>query len=408
MIDFPTSLDTLTNPISTDTMSGVSHSTQHTNENDAIEALEAKVGINSSTEITSHDYLIQNSLPTHSMSRQAIINGNFDVWQRGTSFTMTAASTTYGPDRWRDSTAVDGGTNPTLTRSRQVLTSGDLPGSFFFNRLTTDGAGSSLGNGSYYISKQCIENGVRNLCGLGKKVTLSFWAKSDIANKKIGINIRQVYGTGGSPTAAEEINGASWTLTSTWTKYTYTFTTNTLVGKTFGTAYDDFLEYQFWYAWGTTYKDKVGAAGAETYVGSGNIDIAQVQLCAGEVALPFQPKSFEEELRACQRYYEKSYDYATAPGTATRIGTAGTVGYDATQSFSGGGIVYKVYKRAIPTVSFWDHNGSAGKAEYVGVGSITIAVTSIFSGQSGCNGFTTAGFGANGKANFQWAADAEL
>lgn len=48
-ISYPTSLDTFTNPGATDSVATVSHSGQHSNANDAIEALEAKVGIQSST-----------------------------------------------------------------------------------------------------------------------------------------------------------------------------------------------------------------------------------------------------------------------------------------------------------------------------------------------------------------------
>lgn len=55
-INYPTSLDTLTNPAPTDQENVVSHSEQHSNANDAIEALEAKVGINGSAVTTSHDY----------------------------------------------------------------------------------------------------------------------------------------------------------------------------------------------------------------------------------------------------------------------------------------------------------------------------------------------------------------
>jgi hypothetical protein len=44
-INFPTSLDSLTNPQATDQMNVVSHADQHANANDAIEALEAKVGV---------------------------------------------------------------------------------------------------------------------------------------------------------------------------------------------------------------------------------------------------------------------------------------------------------------------------------------------------------------------------
>ena len=54
--DYPTSLDSLTNPTSTDTTTAVDHAAQHSNANDAIEALQAKVGADSSAVTTSHDY----------------------------------------------------------------------------------------------------------------------------------------------------------------------------------------------------------------------------------------------------------------------------------------------------------------------------------------------------------------
>jgi len=60
MITYPTTLDSLPNPTSTDLMENATlalgHDQQHSNANDAIEALEAKVGINSSAVTTSHDY----------------------------------------------------------------------------------------------------------------------------------------------------------------------------------------------------------------------------------------------------------------------------------------------------------------------------------------------------------------
>lgn len=62
--NFPASLDTLTNPTSTDAMNSatVPHATQHANLNDAVEALEAKVGVNSSAVTTSLDYKITNDV----------------------------------------------------------------------------------------------------------------------------------------------------------------------------------------------------------------------------------------------------------------------------------------------------------------------------------------------------------
>lgn len=59
---FPGGLDSFVDPAPTDDMSVVSHSLQHTSANDAIAALEAKVGVNGSAVTTSLDYKI-NHLP---------------------------------------------------------------------------------------------------------------------------------------------------------------------------------------------------------------------------------------------------------------------------------------------------------------------------------------------------------
>jgi 4-hydroxyphenylpyruvate dioxygenase-like putative hemolysin len=56
--DYPTALDSFTNPDANDNLdtTGVDHDEQHANANDAIEALQAKVGINSSANVNSIDY----------------------------------------------------------------------------------------------------------------------------------------------------------------------------------------------------------------------------------------------------------------------------------------------------------------------------------------------------------------
>lgn len=58
--NFPTSLDSLTNPTATDTVAGVDHAAQHSNVNDAIEAMQAKLGVDSSAVTTSIDYKLKN------------------------------------------------------------------------------------------------------------------------------------------------------------------------------------------------------------------------------------------------------------------------------------------------------------------------------------------------------------
>ena len=56
---FPTTLDQLLNPAATDSVELVSHSAQHSNANDAIEALEAKLGVDNSTNTATIDYKVR-------------------------------------------------------------------------------------------------------------------------------------------------------------------------------------------------------------------------------------------------------------------------------------------------------------------------------------------------------------
>lgn len=56
MSTFPTALVSLTDPTSTNYLNSPAHATQHANANDEIGAIEAKVGIDSSTVTTTHDY----------------------------------------------------------------------------------------------------------------------------------------------------------------------------------------------------------------------------------------------------------------------------------------------------------------------------------------------------------------
>lgn len=314
--------------------------------NDATEYLN---GIGTWTDAPHRDFL----------TRQAIINGNFDIWQRGTSLaSLTDVTITYLADHWYTYGDKNGGTPPTIAQSRQSVTPGELDGSFYHFRISPNGAGSSYGNSMLYYLSQKIEHGVRYLCGDGKTITISFKARSSIANKKIGVYINQHYGTGGSPSSAEVINGTNWTLTSDWQDYEYTFTTNTLSGKTFGTNNDDFIAPVILFAWGSTYQERVGAESAETWGGSGNIDIAQVQLCAGDIALPFEPNTFNEELIACQRYYQKSYDYGTVPGTNTTSGITSVAVRAYAKTATNGVVAARIQKmRTAPTITGYRRDG---------------------------------------------------
>lgn len=345
--------------------------------------------------------------------RQGAINGNFDIWQRGTSFSAPASSDKTA-DRWLVTSVVDGGTNPTLTHSRQAQTPGDLYGSMFFYRIATNGAGSGYGANAQYSVEQRIEHATRYYGQTAsRKVTVSFYAKSSITNKKLGIFATQTYGTGGSPSASEVLNGKFWKLTSSWKKYSHTFTLNTLVGKTFGTNFDDFILLRIYQVWGTSIASRVGDTAAETFVGSGNIDIAQFEVHAGDFELPFMPRTFSEELQLCMRYYEKSFAYDTAPAqnSGTNIGALMISALGASTA-SRGMIYYKVPKRTAVTPTFY--NPSAANANWRnvndGADSGAAAVSnSNTSEKSVCVVDPGVAGNAIGESlAVHWAADAEL
>jgi len=84
-INFPTALDTLTNPTATDYLNSPSHAGQHSDANDAIEAIQAKLGINSSAVTTSHDYKLSlvagtaKAIPDSYLDTDGTLSANSDV-----------------------------------------------------------------------------------------------------------------------------------------------------------------------------------------------------------------------------------------------------------------------------------------------------------------------------------------
>lgn len=352
------------------------------------------------------------------LSRQALINGNFDVWQRGTSFTTTVSWSRLLADRWYLYVDPGTGTLPSITWSQLTLTPGDLLNSYYAYRISPNGAGTGLSANSYQINRQKIEFGTRYLCGSGKKITVSFYARSSITGKKIGVAISQNYGTGGSPSTGDQLTGTNFTLSSNWTKYTYTVSTASLTGKVFGTNNDDYIGLDFFTMWGSTYQGNVGASTPETFGASGTIDIAQVQLNAGDQALPFQPRSFAEELALCQRYYEKSYDIGAVPGTNVGSGIYSIRSRDAVAASAAGAvrgvnIFYKARKRNDGTVTLYSVNGTSGAVrknesatDRTGCTATNLAETGFSS--INMNNSSATAIALDDVIDFHWTCDAEL
>jgi len=265
----------------------------------------------------------------YAAGKNNVINGDFGIWQRGTSITATSGQYTYGPDRF----AVYGYGVGTGTVTQQTFTPGTAPvagyeGQFFARFKSTN---------TNLRVQQLIED-VRTFAG--QTATVSFWMKSPTATSA-DVFYAQNFGSGGSATV--DIAGSTITISSSWARYTHTVAIPSVAGKTIGTS--SYLALRF---------------GAALNV---DIDIWGVQFEEGSTASPFQTATGTKqgELAACQRYYYRN----TAPGTYAQLGGSGPA--------STTSIIYMAYNAPVPlrvTPSSVDYGGDL--RAYDGVNYITV------------------------------------
>ena len=324
--------------------------------------------------------------------RNAIINGNFDVWQRGTSFTASGGE--FTADRWD---TLNSGTT-SFTASQQLFTVGqtDVPHNpkyYHRNAVTTGGAA-----GDRYALWYKVE-GVSTFAG--ETVTLSFYAKAD-ASKNIAVEFVQSFGSGGSPsTVVTGISVTTVALTTSWAKYTVTADIPSITGKTLGTDGNDSLAFAIWLDAGSTYNARTNSLGNQ----SGTFEFAQVQLEAGSVATPFERRSVGEELALCQRYYQRS---TLDPAAAFTYGQSQSVTAMniANASWVIGTVPCPVTMRATPTDTHYGSTGVAGTVYVNGVGDVTVGVA--FSSNGNCSGFKSSAFTGGTGVQMTYELDAEL
>jgi hypothetical protein len=223
------------------------------------------------------------------LSPNYIINGAFDINQRGLSSTT---STGYGFDRWL--TFNSGGTTTTSSQTF-ALGSCPLPG-FDGNSYVRTAVTGQSASGDFAAVYQRVENVAT---GSGQVVTLSFYAKATSGTPTVAPTLEQSFGTGGSTSL--QIKGTPVTISTTWARYTATFTLPSLSGKTIGAG--NYLTVWLFTSAGSGLPSYVTAP----MIQNNTFDIWGVQLEAGSIATPFRRNSpnLQAELAACQRYFER-------------------------------------------------------------------------------------------------------
>lgn len=236
---------------------------------------------------------------SQSLARQAIINGNFDIWQRGTSFTSATtpanSDDTYLPDRWI--LLSDGNDIVDVSRESTVIPEG----SAYSLKCEVETANKKFG------WLQILES-VDSLKFAGKTVSLSFQARTTTSYLLENLRAAVISWDGTADSVTSDVvsawaaEGTDPTLATNWTyentpsnlALSTSFQTFTIEGITVDTSGMKNLAVFIWV-------DDTDAAVNDL------LYLSQVQLCAGDIALPFEPKSYDEEYRACSRYYYRIY-----------------------------------------------------------------------------------------------------
>jgi hypothetical protein len=225
-----------------------------------------------------------------------VINGGFDIWQRGTAVASIGSNNNihYLADRW----CSNGYQDTRMQRIALGYQNANLNSQYAMRNSSSTTAQISFG--TRIRSSQKIES-VNSYLLAGKTVTVSYWVKFSAAT--ISSSTATPYNNWGStldyyttttdanhdtvlPDSQSVFTLTNGTFPTTWTKVSYTATIPTgvnNVGISFGF-------------------DGLGStASADTAY----YDLAQVQLEIGSVATPFRRTggTLQGELAACQRYY---------------------------------------------------------------------------------------------------------
>lgn len=240
-------------------------------------------------------------------NKNKIINGDFDRWERGTSFSITAVNT-YTADRW--STGKQGPSTYDIEQSLDVPLAADgatYESTYCLKATCTTAepspAATSLFAITYAMEGYDFRPFKRNTA------TISFWVKSDVT----GVYSAALRNQGTDRAYISEI---TVNAVDTWEKKTITVPMNYTGGSwNDTTGVGIYLEIVLlngsnWVGATDTWlsTNDNSSTNQENHAATiGNkFRLAQVQFEEGSVATPFEQRPIATEIALCQRYYYAS------------------------------------------------------------------------------------------------------
>jgi hypothetical protein len=330
------------------------------------------------------------AVPPVTTGKNFCINGGFDIWQRGTSF----SSISYSADRWYT-------TAGSTTISRQ--STNPPVGSQYYLRNTATANAAASDSFTYFETSQIAPLWGRTVT-ISVKVRRNATFTADVffrLDKSSTVDatgaaafttMTPISGSNGTNIGEPNASITTGTGASNWTT----------LYRTYELPND-----------GTANSIRVIVYQGATVPSGSVLDIAQVQVEAGSVATPFSRAggTIQGELAACQRYFSKSYNQSAAPGSATFEGFVYSGGNAVnTTGYLGAEITYPVRMRIAPTLTTYDAAYTGGRVSRVApavADQNNITPTTAFNSEKGCLVQSSSGNNLSGLG-FQWTASAEL
>lgn len=232
--------------------------------------------------------------------RNKLLNGDFQVWQRGTSFTdPTGIANMYCADRWA---SFRGSWTAGITTTQQNVQTNSS--SIRVQRNNTNASTATM-----QLNQSLETVDVKKLAG--KTVTLQLKALkgANFSAASSNLTVQLIYGTGtdgnlGSGFTAQAVAGTlAATLTTTNTQFSLTAAIPSNATQ---------LAVQFSYT-------PVSSALAADY-----FEVTDVQLEESPIATPFERRSYGLELSLCQRYFVRLVDKTGNHSIGTGVAISAT------------------------------------------------------------------------------------
>ena len=366
-------------------------------------------GINMSGIVTATSFVPTVGQLSH---RNIIINGGMTVKQRA-DLTMTTTST-YSLDRFR------GAVGSSFNWSSATITQSTTSPDGFGKSLKVDIASTNTPTGSQngLIQTKIEGQDLQQLAygtSSAKQCTLSFYVRSN----KTGTYCVQVTNPGNTKYVLFEytINSAD-----TWERKSVTFSGNT--ANTLNN--DNALCFDVNFHLATGSDDHVSATSTWTTYSGGSYRstsnqvnlfdnasnewyLTGCQLEVGSVTTPFEHRSYGDELIRCMRYYETNNHTTYAKNTDGSITSywSTITSNDSNTLVVSTGIVYKVGKRASPTVTLYNSSNTT-TANRVNAQGTERTVTATYGGPNALTRIYVSGASSGNYVTYNWEASAEL